>query len=162
MFFFDIAFVNLTHFRHASIFIMISTPHYEAPSKKNDKTNDNNSLKSYEIGPIGFKEKASRRLVDVPYCHIATPAINTALEQIRNDRRTEAIEGGLKKPSKGATLLLRDAEGVVETNPTKYVYTVVNGLTFRFQAGNFFQVCHFCVVQPMILCSAVCILLISI
>ncbi|KAL7522684.1 hypothetical protein ACHAWX_007367 [Stephanocyclus meneghinianus] len=104
----------------------------------NDKT-INNSLKSYEIGPIGFKEKASRRLVDVPYCHIATPAINTALEQIRNDKRTEAIEGRLKKPSKGATLLLRDAEGVVQTNPTKYVDTLVNGLTFRFQAGNFFQ-----------------------
>jgi hypothetical protein len=32
-----------------------------------------------KIGPIGFKKKASRRLVDVPYCHIATPAINNAL-----------------------------------------------------------------------------------
>ena len=92
-----------------------------------------------EIGPIGFKEKASRRLVDVPYCHIATPAINNALEQIRRDKRAEAREGRLKKPKKGATLLLRDADGVVETNHTKYVDTVVKGLTFRFQAGNFFQ-----------------------
>eukprot|EP00804_Cyclotella_cryptica_P001214 CCRYP_012718-RA/>CCRYP_012718-RA protein AED:0.06 eAED:0.06 QI:212/1/1/1/1/1/4/338/500 len=114
------------------------TPHYEAPIKKKDK-DSGNSLKSYEIGPIGFKEKASRRLVDVPYCHIATPAINTALEQIRNEKRMEAIEERLKKPSKGATLLLRDAEGVVETNHTEYVDTIVNGLTFRFQAGNFFQ-----------------------
>jgi tRNA (uracil-5-)-methyltransferase len=119
---------------------VISTPHYEAPIKKRDKTTiDPDSPPSLEIGPIGFKEKASRRLVDVPYCHIATPAINQALEQIRNDKRTEAREGKLKKPKRGATLLLRDADGVVETNHTQYVDTVVKGLTFRFQAGNFFQ-----------------------
>ncbi|KAL3774521.1 hypothetical protein HJC23_004977 [Cyclotella cryptica] len=113
-------------------------PSLRSTNQKKDK-DSGNSLKSYEIGPIGFKEKASRRLVDVPYCHIATPAINTALEQIRNEKRMEAIEERLKKPSKGATLLLRDAEGVVETNHTEYVDTIVNGLTFRFQAGNFFQ-----------------------
>lgn len=119
---------------------MLSTPHYEAPMKKRDKTIvDSNSSPSLEIGPIGFKQKASRQLVDVPYCHIATPAINKALEQVRNDVRATAREGGLKKPKKGATLLLRDADGVVETNHTKYVDTVVKGLTFRFQAGNFFQ-----------------------
>ena len=126
------------------------TPHYEAPlrskpQKKNDKSdhvNDGTSVnKSFEIGPIGFKEKASRRLVDVPYCHIATPAINTALFQLRAEKRAEALDGRLKKPTRGATLLLRDAgEGVVETDPNKYVNTRVKGLLFRFQAGNFFQV----------------------
>lgn len=35
-----------------------------------------------EIGSIGFKEKASHRLVDVSYCHIATPAINDVLRRI--------------------------------------------------------------------------------
>lgn len=119
-----------------------STPHYEAPMKKRDKTilnHHESSPPSLEIGPIGFKRKASRQLVDVPHCHIATPVINEALTRIRNEKRTEAREGRLKKYKKGATLLLRDADGVVETNHTAYVTAVVNDLTFRFQAGNFFQ-----------------------
>ena len=124
------------------------TPHYDAPMTKKEwrkaQTNAQNSgdaevNKSCEIGPIGFKEKASRRLVDVPYCHIATPAINDALVNIRDSKREEARQGLLKKPSKGATLLLRDADGVVETDHNVYVNTTVNNLTFRFQAGNFFQ-----------------------
>jgi tRNA/tmRNA/rRNA uracil-C5-methylase (TrmA/RlmC/RlmD family) len=122
------------------VYLLQSTPHYEAPLSKRNKTPIEDGTNSYEIGPIGFKEKASRRLVDVPFCHIATPAINVALEQIRNEKRLEASEGRLKNPKKGATLLLRDADGVVETNHTQYVNTVMNGLTFRFQAGNFFQV----------------------
>eukprot|EP00956_Cyclotella_meneghiniana_P013591 scaffold19737_cov27-Cyclotella_meneghiniana.AAC.2 len=109
--------------------------------KKRDKTiiHPSDSPPSLEIGPIGFKQKASRQLVDVPHCHIATPAINKALTQIRNEKRTEAREGKLKKYKKGATLLLRDANGIVETNHTQYVTTTVKDLTFRFQAGNFFQ-----------------------
>jgi 23S rRNA (uracil1939-C5)-methyltransferase/tRNA (uracil-5-)-methyltransferase len=55
------------------------------------------------------------------------------------DKHTEAPESKLKKPERGATLLLRDADGILETNHTQYVDTVVKGLTFRFQAGNFFQ-----------------------
>jgi tRNA/tmRNA/rRNA uracil-C5-methylase (TrmA/RlmC/RlmD family) len=65
--------------------------------------------------------------------------INQALEQIQNDKCTEAREGKLKKPQRGATLLLRDANGSVETNHTQYADTVVKGLRFCFQAGNFFQ-----------------------
>ncbi|EED89971.1 predicted protein, partial [Thalassiosira pseudonana CCMP1335] len=105
------------------------TPHYDVITNK-----------SCEIGPIGFKEKASRRLVDVPYCHIATPDINTALSKVREETRDKAVQGKLKKPAKGATLLLRDAgDGLVETNHVAYVNTTVKDLTFRFQAGNFFQ-----------------------
>eukprot|EP00579_Thalassiosira_antarctica_P001240 CAMPEP_0201872862 /NCGR_PEP_ID=MMETSP0902-20130614/5481_1 /ASSEMBLY_ACC=CAM_ASM_000551 /TAXON_ID=420261 /ORGANISM="Thalassiosira antarctica, Strain CCMP982" /LENGTH=632 /DNA_ID=CAMNT_0048399271 /DNA_START=157 /DNA_END=2056 /DNA_ORIENTATION=- len=120
------------------------TPHYEAPMRKKEWKNAQNNgdaaaSKSCEIGSIGFKEKASRRLVDVPYCHIATPAINDALVQIREDKREEARQGLLKKPNKGATLLLRDSDGVVETNHNVYVNTTVKDLVFRFQAGNFFQ-----------------------
>ena len=92
-----------------------------------------------EIGSIGFKEKASHRLVDVPFCHIATPAINDALRRIREEKREEARRGSLKKPGKGATLLLRDSNGVVETNHTAYVNATVKGFVFKFQAGNFFQ-----------------------
>mmetsp|Transcript_29895 Transcript_29895/g.62906 ORF Transcript_29895/g.62906 Transcript_29895/m.62906 type:complete len:602 (-) Transcript_29895:51-1856(-) len=119
------------------------TPHYDAPlrSKRRKSPEEAAALakKSYEIGPIGFKEKSSRRIVDVPFCHIATPAINDALEHIRNEKREEAKAGKLKKPTKGATLLLRDSDGMVETDPKSYVNATVGDLVFRFQAGNFFQ-----------------------
>ena len=57
----------------------------------------------------------------------------------------------MKKPHKGATLLLRDAlvfseektypthQPVVETDHNVYVKTQVKDLVFRFLAGNFFQ-----------------------
>lgn len=120
------------------------TPHYEAPLRKKEwkralQQHGEAASKVCEIGSIGFKEKASRRLVDVPHCHIATPAINDALTQIRKDKREEARQGLLKKPTKGATLLLRDSDGVVETDHNVYVNTTVKDLVFRFQAGNFFQ-----------------------
>ena len=116
------------------------TPHYDAPMKKRGRKNK----ETYqgipcEIGPIGFKEKASRRLVDVPYCHIATPAINEALARVRDETREAAREGKLKKPTKGATLLFRDAGDGVETDNNVYVKTTVKDLVFRFKAGNFFQ-----------------------
>jgi len=119
------------------------TPHYDAPMKKKRRQKQNHddppASKICEIGPIGFKEKASRRLVDVPYCHIATPAINTALDKVREEKREEARQGLLKKPTKGATLLLRDADGLVETDNNVYVNTTVKDLVFQFKAGNFFQ-----------------------
>eukprot|EP00986_Skeletonema_menzelii_P012463 scaffold6887_cov161-Skeletonema_menzelii.AAC.1 len=117
------------------------TPHYDAPLKKKGRKNKDGSYNgiSCEIGPIGFKEKASRRLVDVPYCHIATPDINEALARIRDETRKAAREGKLKKPTKGATLLLRDAGDGVETDHNVYVKTTVKDLVFRFKAGNFFQ-----------------------
>ena len=55
----------------------------------------------------------------------------------------------MKRPKKGATLLLRDAleytddltvdTPVVETDHNVYVKTKVKDLQFRFLAGNFFQ-----------------------
>lgn len=117
------------------------TPHYDAPIKRRRRNANNEGAdsKKCEIGPIGFKEKSSRRLVDVPQCHIATPAINDALVRIRNEKREEARQGLLKKPTKGATLLLRDSDGIVETDNNVYVNTTVKDLAFRFKAGNFFQ-----------------------
>lgn len=107
------------------------TPHYSEPER--DGPN------KYKIGNIGFKEKSSMRLVDVDYCHIATEAINQRLTTLRDERRDQAQANELKKPKKGATLLLRDAlEGVV-TDPNAYVTTSVKNLKFRFLAGNFFQ-----------------------
>ena len=107
------------------------TPHYSEPER--DGPN------KYKIGNIGFKEKSSMRLVDVDYCHIATEAINQRLTTLRDEKRDQAQANELKKPKKGATLLLRDAlEGVV-TDPNTYVTTSVKDLKFRFLAGNFFQ-----------------------
>ncbi len=107
------------------------TPHYDVPKRLGGK--------SYEIGPIGFKEQQNTGLVDVPVCPIATEAINEKLAEVRTIRRREAIEGRLLK-TKGATLLLRDAhdEGVV-TDHNAVVTTQVAGLSFKFLAGNFFQ-----------------------
>jgi 23S rRNA (uracil1939-C5)-methyltransferase/tRNA (uracil-5-)-methyltransferase len=107
------------------------TPHYEQPER--DGPN------KYKIGNIGFKQKSSRHLVDVDYCHIATEAINERLATLREERRDEAQANELKKPKKGATLLLRDAAEGVVTDHNVYVTTTVKDLTFRFLAGNFFQ-----------------------
>jgi len=106
------------------------TPHYEAPKKNQGGL----------INAIGFKQKASRRLVDVPYCHIATENINEKLTEVREAKFLEAKEGRLKRPSKGATLLLRDANEGVITDNNEWVTTPVKDLTFRLKAGNFFQV----------------------
>ena len=104
------------------------TPHYDSPRK-------NGGI----IDAIGFKQKASRRIVDVPYCHIATEAINTKLSEVRDEKFAEAREGKLKRPSRGATLLLRDANEGVITDNNAWVTTTVKDLTFRLKAGNFFQ-----------------------
>lgn len=120
------------------------TPHYDRPIKSD--------IGDMKIREIGFKKKTNRQLVDVPYCHIATEAINEHLAIYREEKKNEAFEGRLRRPKKGATLLLRDAlkydendavdgddEQVVETDPNVYVKTKVKDLTFRFLAGNFFQ-----------------------
>lgn len=117
------------------------TPHYDRARPGNDGR--------LHIKAIGFKKKANRQLVDVPECHIATEAINNKLTELREAKFLEANEGRLKRPKKGATLLLRDAhrfsndneseESVVENDPNVYVKTKVKDLTFRFLAGNFFQ-----------------------
>ena len=128
------------------------TPHFDRPNKSERPNNDNNSdnkdsFISFEVREIGFKVKSSRRLVDVDCCPIATPAINRRLKDYREEIRQKAQSGELfqrKKKPKGATLLLRENEQddgniVVTTDPNQYVTTVVEGLRFRYKAGNFFQ-----------------------
>lgn len=119
------------------------TPHYDRAVP-----GDDGRLK---IRAIGFKKKANRQIVDVPECHIATEAINNKLTELREAKFLEAKEGRLKRPKKGATILLRDAHRfsgesdseeavrVVENDPNVYVKTKVKDLNFRFLAGNFFQ-----------------------
>jgi tRNA (uracil-5-)-methyltransferase len=77
-----------------------TTPHYDAlvPNKapKRAQGRGNAAITSStacKIGSIGFKKKASRRLVDLLYCHIAMPAINDALCRVRNKKQEEARRG---------------------------------------------------------------------
>lgn len=86
--------------------------------------------------PIGFLRFGQRnRLIDVPECPIATPAINEELENLREQTR----ETPPKRKKKGATLLLRETmEGVI-TDPQRMVTERVGSLVFQFKAGEFFQ-----------------------
>ena len=92
--------------------------------------------------PIGFLRQGTRfDLVDVPRCAIATDAINLRLTSVREEVRRKAEEGAYPR---GATLLFRDASGVVATD---YVARVTEHLdlgggetlTLTFLARDFFQ-----------------------
>ena len=54
------------------------TPHYDRPIKSD--------IGDMKIRDIGFKKKANRQIVDVPYCHIATERINEKLTEYRKVR----------------------------------------------------------------------------
>ncbi len=99
------------------------TPHFQKPRQG-------------EVGPLGFLKTARRfQIVDVPACPIATPAINEALTEAREDVRQRAHTF-----KKGATLLLRQsANGQVLTQPQEICEERVGEVTFRFPAGDFFQ-----------------------
>lgn len=124
------------------------TPHYDAPYR-NKKTDE------YEMGPIGFQQVCSRQVIDVEECPIATPAINAKFRETRIELAQKAKEGLLNGRKKrkhrrnkgdvGATLLFREADPDTEGNPVvvtdnkEYMTTTVKGISFRYQAGNFFQ-----------------------
>lgn len=125
------------------------TPHYDAPYR-------NKETGKFQMGPIGFQQICSRSVVDVEECPIATPAINAKLKETRAELEVKANEGllnGQKKRKRhrrskgdvGATLLFREADPdengnpVVVTSNNDYMHTTVKGITFRYQAGNFFQ-----------------------
>lgn len=84
-------------------------------------------------GPIGFLAHGRRsEVVDVPQCPIAMEEINAALPEVRRQARAGTFK-------RGATLLLRAAEGRVETNPNLPVTERLGRLRFDFLAGDFFQ-----------------------
>ncbi|MEM6910080.1 MAG: class I SAM-dependent RNA methyltransferase [Verrucomicrobiota bacterium] len=98
------------------------TPHFAKPRES-------------RIGPIGFLRAGTRhQIVDVAHCHIAVPAINQALPSLRAHTRQQET-----KRRKGATLLLRAADKGVENDPNQEIEETVDGLRFRFLAGDFFQ-----------------------
>eukprot|EP00535_Pseudo-nitzschia_heimii_P003573 CAMPEP_0197187616 /NCGR_PEP_ID=MMETSP1423-20130617/16191_1 /TAXON_ID=476441 /ORGANISM="Pseudo-nitzschia heimii, Strain UNC1101" /LENGTH=470 /DNA_ID=CAMNT_0042639245 /DNA_START=537 /DNA_END=1949 /DNA_ORIENTATION=- len=68
------------------------TPHYDAPIEHPDGT--------YEMQAIGFQQSSVRKLVDVPECFIAMPAINEKYKETRARLHQEAKQGLLNKPPK--------------------------------------------------------------
>jgi 23S rRNA (uracil1939-C5)-methyltransferase/tRNA (uracil-5-)-methyltransferase len=79
------------------------TPHFNAPLPE----------RAADF-PIGFLRQGTRfDLVDVPQCIIATEPINAKLTEVRAATRARAASGEF---TRGATLLLREAGGVVATD----------------------------------------------
>jgi 23S rRNA (uracil1939-C5)-methyltransferase/tRNA (uracil-5-)-methyltransferase len=140
------------------------TPHYDSPRQvggDDADDDDDDANNCYEFDAIGFQQSSNRNLVDVPECPIATEAINQKYQQVRHELQAKARDGTLmpKKNKKkkrrgssssggmlGATLLFRQAdddietgEAVVVTDHNEYMKTTVQGITFQYLAGNFFQ-----------------------
>lgn len=99
--------------------------------------------------PIGFLNQGSRyEIVDVPRCEIAMEAINQQLAAVRAGVRTGIAAGRF---TRGATLLLRAASGVVTTDYDAVITEEIpliaprsgsrppESLRLRFLARDFFQ-----------------------
>jgi 23S rRNA (uracil1939-C5)-methyltransferase/tRNA (uracil-5-)-methyltransferase len=85
--------------------------------------------------PIGFLASGtSRRVIDVPKCPIATDAINSSFAKTRKE-----IRGNPGRFERGATLLFRDCEEGVITDPRQVVTEKVGAIQLKFLAGEFFQ-----------------------
>jgi len=143
------------------------TPHFQAPSSRRrpQQEGDNDGGGAVAAAPvdtaktiqaIGFQQQTSRQIVDVETCPIATDAINEEYRRIRTkllapppppsdgdeDDDSDNKKKRKKKRNKGATLLLRQAnldDDRIVTDYKESMTTVVNGLRFTYQAGNFFQ-----------------------
>jgi tRNA/tmRNA/rRNA uracil-C5-methylase (TrmA/RlmC/RlmD family) len=124
------------------------TPHFAAPSAakrlpftvhssqlQSDVT-ENREPRTVNFS-IGFLKQGSRfEIVDVPRCEIATEAINEKLTAVRAGAQARAAAGEF---ARGATLLLREAGGVVTTEYDTIITEQVDGLSLRFLARDFFQ-----------------------
>ncbi len=106
--------------------------------------------------PIGFLRQGSRHeIVDVPRCEIAVEEINRRLAEVRGEVRARILAGEF---TRGATLLLRAAGGVVTTHyddaiseeipvaglaeagqPGSATPATITTLKLRFLARDFFQ-----------------------
>jgi 23S rRNA (uracil1939-C5)-methyltransferase/tRNA (uracil-5-)-methyltransferase len=83
--------------------------------------------------PIGFLRQGTRfDLLDVPACPIATEAINARLTEVRT-----AVQARRAEYTRGATLLLREASGVVTTDYDAVITETVGDLKLRFLARDF-------------------------
>ncbi|MDD2762881.1 MAG: class I SAM-dependent RNA methyltransferase [Opitutaceae bacterium] len=95
------------------------TPHFPAPKGRarplgappSDGRPSGPSLPDF---PIGFLKQGTRHeIIDVPRCEIATAAINQKLTEVRAEIGAKMAAGAYPR---GATLLLREASGVVTTD----------------------------------------------
>jgi 23S rRNA (uracil1939-C5)-methyltransferase/tRNA (uracil-5-)-methyltransferase len=85
--------------------------------------------------PIGFLRQGTRfDLVDVPQCPIATAAINERLTAVR-----AGVHARQATYVRSATLLLREAGGVVTTDYDAVITETVGDLKLHFLARDFFQ-----------------------
>ena len=106
------------------------TPHFNSGNRIAE------TGKTQEVA-IGFLRQGARfEIVDVPRCEIATEAINVRLGEVRADVQTRALRGEFKR---GATLLLREASGVVTTDYDATITETVGALKLHFLARDFFQ-----------------------
>ncbi len=83
---------------------------------------------------IGFQQRSSRRIIDVDTCPISVPDINLVYASLR-----ERVRNNPTAYHRGATLLLRQCEEGVVTDPKAIVSQVVGNVRYRFKAGEFFQ-----------------------
>lgn len=97
------------------------TPHFRRPPDQPET-------------PIGFQKAASRAVVDVPTCPIASRSINAALPGQRERLRTEP-----GRYRKGGTLLMRDSVDGVVTDMKALARERIGEFGFDFVAGEFFQ-----------------------
>jgi 23S rRNA (uracil1939-C5)-methyltransferase/tRNA (uracil-5-)-methyltransferase len=112
------------------------TPHFNAPKPAVLEPAAPKPGAAAEF-PIGFLRQGARfDLLDVPRCDIATDAINARLPEVRAGIRARAAAGGF---TRGATLLLRDADGEVTTDHDRVITERVGDITLHFLARDFFQ-----------------------
>eukprot|EP01041_Mallomonas_annulata_P005084 gene5084-10176_t len=103
------------------------TPHYD-------------SLKEGKPIKIGFQQRGTRIITDIEKCIIATPAINKKYSEFRESLLTKySNQTQINLPKKGATLLFRECEEGVETNFRATITQIVENISFKFKAGEFFQ-----------------------
>jgi tRNA/tmRNA/rRNA uracil-C5-methylase (TrmA/RlmC/RlmD family) len=91
---------------------------------------------------IGFHKRDTKFTVDIDQCVIATPAINKKYKQDRLDlfAFVNSDKTGKDSPTRGASWLFREGDhGEIVTNHKYMMTQTVNGITFKFKAGEFFQ-----------------------
>ena len=112
------------------------TPHFNPPREPRFDQEPRPADEPLNL-PIGFLRQGTRfDLLDVPQCPIATAPINQRLTGLRTEIKAKAAAGDYKR---GATVLLRDAGGVVTTNYDEVITEDVAGLKLHFLARDFFQ-----------------------
>jgi tRNA/tmRNA/rRNA uracil-C5-methylase (TrmA/RlmC/RlmD family) len=102
------------------------TPHFTMPRK---------SSHSDRQPPLGFLERGSRHhVIDIEHCPIATEKVNQGLQEQRS-----LFAKQWPRYKRSATLLIRESQEGILTDPRATATQIVSGATFRFPAGDFFQ-----------------------